>query len=242
MSEPQPAPRSSQSSRNPDVSLAAVETLRLGAAPPDEDKPKSEDRIPLLWRIFGGTVLSILALIGVTSYTQFTNALNDLRSSIGRLSEAQTELVQKDEFSSRLTSVWNSIKTLQESQATIASLKERSLVRDHQIKDIEERREAMIKEIQELEASVALLKDRAMTRDQKLNSETELLTSLQKEMQTLSGVVTGLKERALVQEQQAKYDEERKELMRELIKLRERVACMEGRTTAVSKPVPPEGN
>jgi hypothetical protein len=232
--------------RNPEAPLAAAETLRLAAAPPSDDKPaKGEDRIPLLWRVFGGTVLSILALVGVTVYQQFSSAIADLRSSVVRLNETHADMLRKDEYSTRMTSVWNAVKGLQESQSTVTALKERSGVRDVQMKDFEDRRETMLKELQAVQAMVALLKEREMVRDQQIKTDSETLRTVHKEMQTLGGVVTGLKERTLLQEQQAKYDEERKELLREVQALRERIACVEGRNGATPpkpKPMPPAGN
>lgn len=243
MPDPQPIQRNQ---RNPEAPLAAAEMLRIAATAPTEDKPaKAEDRIPLLWRVFGGTVLSILALVGVTVYQQFSSAIADLRSSVTHLNETHAELVAKGEFSTRLTSVWNSIKAMQESQATVTALKERAGVRDQQMKDFEDRREVMLKELQAVEAAVALLKEREMAREQQIKTDSETLRTVHKEMQTLGGIVTGLKERTLLQEQQAKYDEERKELLREVQALRERIACMEGRNNAPPpppKPTPPAGN
>lgn len=243
MPDPQPVQRNQ---RNPEAPLAALETLRIAASAPADEKPaKTEDRIPLLWRVFGGTVLSILALVAVTVYQQFSAAIADLRSSVVHLNETHAEMLHKSEFSTRTTSIWNAVKALQESQTTVSALKERSVVRDQQMKDSEDRREAMVKELQAVEAAVALLKEREMARDQQTRSDSETLRTVHKELQTLNGVVTGLKERTLLQEQQAKYDEERKELLRELQALRERVACMEGRSNAPpppSKPTPPAGN
>ena len=80
-----------------------------GAGRGEKEAPKSEDRYPLFWRIFGGTILSVVTLLAINVYQSFNASINDLRGSIGRLSEKHAELVHKDEFSSRMTSVWTSI-------------------------------------------------------------------------------------------------------------------------------------
>ena len=58
------------------------------------------------------SLLSILALAAVTVYQQTNASFNELRNDFGRLSEAQADVLKKEEFNTRLTTVWNSIKEL----------------------------------------------------------------------------------------------------------------------------------
>ena len=44
-----------------------------------EAPAKGEERISLFWRVFGGTLLSIAALVVITLYQQFNGSLNELR-------------------------------------------------------------------------------------------------------------------------------------------------------------------
>jgi hypothetical protein len=39
-----------------------------------QGKLKPEDRVFVFWRVFGGTLLSITALLGITLYQQFSNS------------------------------------------------------------------------------------------------------------------------------------------------------------------------
>ena len=55
----------------------------------------------MFWRVFGGTILSIFALVAVTLYNNQTNTINELRSEVNRSNEARAELVKKEEFNSR---------------------------------------------------------------------------------------------------------------------------------------------
>jgi hypothetical protein len=67
--------------------------------------------------VSGGTVLSILR------WSPFPTSSSAVPSptcaSIVHLNETHVDMVRKDEFSTRMTSVWNSIKGMQESQATV---------------------------------------------------------------------------------------------------------------------------
>src|SRR5438132_9997852 len=82
--------------------VVAAETLRnataqglLAAA-----SAKGEERIGVFWRVFGGTLLSIVALVCVTVYQQFTSTINELRNDVNHLNESRADLLKKDEFNS----------------------------------------------------------------------------------------------------------------------------------------------
>jgi hypothetical protein len=192
----------------PEAPILAAETLRNASAPPAP--AKGEERGSVFWRVCGGTVLSIVALVAVTLYQQLTAGVNELRTTVAaintdlrkdltQLGQGNADLVKKDEFNGRLTSVWNSIKELQSLSGTVGSLKERALVRDQQDKTDAESKEQMRKEVQTLEAAV-----------------------------------TVLKERLTVREQEAQHEQARRELVQELQQLRERLANIEGRQAAAT--------
>jgi hypothetical protein len=194
----------------PEAPVLAAETLRNAAAAPAAPA-KGEERGSVFWRVCGGTVLSIVALVAVTLYQQLSAGVNELRSSVAaintdlrkdltQLGQAHADVVKKDEFNGRLTTVWASIKELQPLAGAVGSLKERALVRDQQ-----EKADAEVKE------------------------------QLRKQVTALEAAVTVLKERLTVREQQAKEEQARRELVQELQQLRERLANVEGRQ-AVSTP------
>ena len=76
--------------RMPNSAVLTAETLRgsAGYAARVEQPAKPEDRLPMFWRVFGGTMLSITALVGITVYQQFTGSLYDLRKEINALHES----------------------------------------------------------------------------------------------------------------------------------------------------------
>jgi hypothetical protein len=91
-----------------------------------------------------------------------------------------------------------------------------------------------IKDLQATPAAVTTLKEKAALLEQQLKSEQEHGEAAAKELEVLNSAVMVLKERATVQEQQARQEEERKELVRELQQLRERLANLEGRQTTTT--------
>jgi hypothetical protein len=144
----------------PELTLVTAETLRAAAlASLPAASPKGEERLPLFWRVFGATLLSIAALVVITLCQHFNSSLNDLRADVAHLNENQAHLVQKSEFSSHSTSVWNSIKELNELRATVVALKEKALVREEQLREQEERKE-LVRELQQLRERLATLEGR----------------------------------------------------------------------------------
>jgi hypothetical protein len=184
------------------ASVLAAETLRRGAErpPASTDTAKGEERISLFWRVFGGTILSIAALVVITVYNQFSSTLTDLRKEMNQLYENRAELLRKDEFNNRLTSVWNSMKELQTANQNLVALNERAKLVDQQlerqIKNADEDRKELCRRLEELRKA----------------GEEE-----RKEMHRK------------LEEQRTAFDADRKELARQVQHLSERLASVEGR-------------
>lgn len=124
---------------------AAYTTLRTAADHADPGKKSGEEQMSLFWRVFGGTILSIAALVAVTVFNNITSGIselradltkanearvtlaNDLRTDLARTNEARGDLARKDELQSRMTTVWERFQTIQTQAAaqatTITSLK-----------------------------------------------------------------------------------------------------------------------
>jgi hypothetical protein len=143
----------------PAMSILTAEALRGAAAvrPAEAPPAKGEDRIPLFWRIFGGTLLSIAALVIVTLYQQFTSSVNELRNDIVRLHDAEASDVKKDEFNSRLSTLWNGLSDAKAAGTGVASLREKQSLHDQQIKQSDDDRKDLLRELQMLRERVARL-------------------------------------------------------------------------------------
>ncbi|HEV3263282.1 MAG TPA: hypothetical protein VG013_40985 [Gemmataceae bacterium] len=139
--------------------LAAAETLRnaqdqgrLAANP-----PKGEERIGVFWRVFGGTLLSIVALVCITVYQQFTSVLNELRNDVNRLNESRADLVKKEEFNSRMTSVWAGMKDFQGATTAFTAAKERLTFLEQHLKASEDDRKESVRELQHVRERLAVI-------------------------------------------------------------------------------------
>ena len=117
---------------DPGVAFAAVHSKSS-----EHEKMKhDEERMSLFWRVFGGTILSICALVGITLFNNFSSSLAELRSDINRINEARGDLVKKDEFNTRISTNYDRVQQLQTQntsqnssitslQAAVAEMKDR---------------------------------------------------------------------------------------------------------------------
>jgi hypothetical protein len=170
------------------------EVLRDSVPVRAADKPEkagSDERMPLFWRVFGGTILSIAALAAITVCQYFNSVLgglrgdmgrlndeirkemthldSDLRKDLGRLNEAQGTVVKLQDFNSRLKSVWDSIKELQTLSAAVSALKERDMLREQHLREENERKE-LVRELQLLRERLATLEGKQAAKGAQVNT------------------------------------------------------------------------
>jgi hypothetical protein len=144
------------------VVLQSGETLRTAASSfrPPVNKGKKRDRLSVIWRLFGGTLLSIAALVCITLYQQITNAFTELRTNVNRLNETRSELVKNEDFNNRMKSVWTSIRDLQAAGVLVSTLKDKSTWLEQEAKRGEEERKELTRELQQLRERQAALEAR----------------------------------------------------------------------------------
>ena len=108
-------------------SVMSAETARSAAesSAPGKSESTSDEKVSLFWRVFGGTILSIVALISITLYNGMSSSISELRTELNREREARAELVKKDEFNSRTTSQYERIRSLDGLKVELEALKER---------------------------------------------------------------------------------------------------------------------
>ena len=200
----------------------AVETLRSPQVPP-MPKPKSEeDKMSVFWRVFGGTILSILALAALTLYNNLTSNIAELRAEVGRLNESKAEWAKKDDLQTLRTQA----ATQAGYRTEIDSLKERAtkyrVELDDSRKEARTANDALRKEV----GSVESLKEKlaAMTLDMKvcLDDGARLRQELSKNQ------AEDNTRRDLRDTQMKKLDETIKELQKTLTEAREKIARLEG--------------
>jgi chromosome segregation ATPase len=183
-----------QSSLDTGVAFAAVHSKMT-----EEKKIKSdEERMSIFWRVFGGTIISICALVGITLFNNFNNNLSELRSEIARINEARGDLVKKDEFNSRISSNYERVQQLQSQNtaqnATLTSLQTSNA-------EMKDRLAAMKSDLDAARKDATLVaesakKDVATALEQVRKDQSAINDGLKKEI----AVIEGLKERLVVAE------------------------------------------
>lgn len=126
---------------NPGTPVVA-ETLRAVAAAHQRDAaPKDEEKMSLFWRVFGGTILSIVALAAITLYNSLQTGIAELRAELTREREATAGLAKKedldkerearaafakkDDLDSRMTKQYERIRAIEGQKADLEGLRER---------------------------------------------------------------------------------------------------------------------
>jgi len=92
-------------------------------APPPAPQ-KEEEKISLFWRVFGGTILSISALVMITIYNNMASSIADLRDKLANVNEARADLIKKDEFNGRTAAIETRVQDLIGTQAALNGVKE----------------------------------------------------------------------------------------------------------------------
>jgi hypothetical protein len=113
--------------RAPGGNAAAVaEAARSASESGKAGEAQGDEKVSLFWRVFGGTILSMLTLGAITLYNNIASNIAELRAELNREREARAELVKKDEFNSRTTTQYERIRSFETVKAEIEGLKERA--------------------------------------------------------------------------------------------------------------------
>ena len=115
----------------------ATEILRRVEEAHQQMAPASggEEKLSLFWRVFGGTILSIVALVAITLYQQLTGSIAELRANLAHLSEIQAEMIKKDEVENRFNTVWTSFRDVETSLPAVKTTVQQLETRLHSSED-----------------------------------------------------------------------------------------------------------
>jgi chromosome segregation ATPase len=91
----------------------------------DVKKVNEEEKISWFWRIFGGTILSMVALGTLTLYNNISTNLSDLRRELNQEREARAELIRKQDFVTLLNNQGERLRLIEVLKADMEGLKER---------------------------------------------------------------------------------------------------------------------
>jgi uncharacterized membrane protein YccC len=256
----------SRSDLTPTVSqvLRAVdEAAKSAYAPP----PATDDhKMSVFWRVFGATILSIVALVVITLFNNVTTSLgdlraevlkanearaaavNDLRAEIARGADARADLIRKDEFNSRLTTQWTSVQNLQSQNnsqnATLTSLrteidglKERLTRQTADADAVRKEHAAVAEAIKKDVAALELLKERLTAVAADAAASREAVQKLREEANRNQAADQERKERRDALQKQT--EDTLKDLARGVQDLREKLARLEGLTAPPPTPANP---
>lgn len=108
--------------------LAAGEAARSAAEPPPlvKTEEKKEESLSLFWRVFGGTIISMVALGVLTLYNNLSSNISELRKELNTERELRADLVKKDEFNARTASQAEQIRAVENLKLDIEALRERA--------------------------------------------------------------------------------------------------------------------
>lgn len=154
----------------PGSRVAVTETMRSAATSgTTKIKGKKDDEhMSLFWRVFGGTILSISALVVMTLYNNLAGGISDLRADLAKERDARGDMVKKDDFNGRSSNIYERIRQLDGLKADIEGLKERTSTNTTAIEGMKKDAAAAVEELKkDVTATVdGLKKDVAATADQ----------------------------------------------------------------------------
>jgi len=195
--------------------ILAAGSLRHDDHSPVKSPGHPDERVSLFWRVFGGTFLSIAALVAITLYNNQASSITELRAEVSRLNEARAEAVKKEEFNTRTQSMWDRMQQLQEIRVTVTSLKEQ------------------LNGMGEKSVDVKAVQDKLAVIEQRLKAAEDDHKALAK----AEIAITALEQKTAARDAQLKTaEDDRKDMAKQLQDMRERLAKVEGVTE--TKPMP----
>ena len=107
--------------------MTATELMRSAAetSMTKSTEVRNEEKISIFWRVFGGTILSIVSLAVITLYNSISSNISDLRNEVNREREARADLVKKDEFNSRTTTQYERMRSYDSLKIELEGFKEK---------------------------------------------------------------------------------------------------------------------
>jgi hypothetical protein len=113
--------------------------------------------LSVFWRVFGGTLLSITAMLAVTAHQSISGALGTLRGDLAHLNtemrkdlaslgESYGDLVKKDEVDARARTVWDALNDLRGDKAELTALQQRCDVLTERFKAGQQERRRLAQE------------------------------------------------------------------------------------------------
>jgi DNA repair exonuclease SbcCD ATPase subunit len=228
--------------------LTAAETMRaaLSGKPPEK---KDDEKVSLFWRLFGGTILSITALVAITLFNNISGTISDLRAEVGREREARAGLAKKDEIDTRMKTLYDRTRAVEAFKPEIEAIKERTGANAATVEAVRKDIGTSVDGLKKDVAAVDVLKEKVSTLTADLKAARGEVQRLQQDVE--KNKLADLERKAFRDAQAKQLDETIKELNKGLQDCREKLARLEGvqpktdrtapaKTGPEAKPVPVE--
>lgn len=142
----------------------------LGATVSAQATDNKED-VPVIWKIFGGAIVSIIFMLIITIFGYIINHVNNIQSSVNSIN---SEMVKKQDVDTRVTNIWATLRQVdslkdrlslvEQRNTNIDSLREKATTTEtkvttleSQLKTLQEENRTQAKEIQTLRERMAVL-------------------------------------------------------------------------------------
>jgi chromosome segregation ATPase len=184
--------------------LAAGETLRSAAESGKAGEKKDEEKMSIFWRVFGGTILSIVALTAITIYNNLSANISELRGELNREREARAALVKKDDFDTRLKTQYDRIRAVEAHKVDIEGLKERAAAKAAAIDGVKRDNTAALEAVKkDAAAAVEAVKRDASAALDAIRKDTAGLELLRERVAALEGLKKDLAALEVIKEKLA---------------------------------------
>ncbi|MCX8139371.1 MAG: hypothetical protein N3E46_06780 [Gemmataceae bacterium] len=160
---------------------ASSEALRAAQTSSEKKTSQDEEKVSLFWRIFGGTILSMVALGALTLYNNLSANISDLRRELNQEREARSELVRKQDFTAWLNSQAERLRPLEAPKAGLEALKERSAASASAVEGVKKEQAAAVEELRKELA--ALRKESAQGSEASKRETAAAVEAVRKELQ-----------------------------------------------------------
>ncbi len=257
MFEKQQRQNGTQAGVGNEMSLVEAARAASQSALSTKESPHGDEKISLFWRVFGGTILSMVCLGSITLYNNISSNIADIRKELNQEREIRSEYVKKDEFNTRTSTQYERIRSLDALKIELEGIKERggtnTVALDSLKKDVATNMDAVRKDVtvavdtaKKDGAALDLLKERIVALEM-LRKELASIESLREKVASNVADVKSLRDEAVKYHQEIERnkaaDLERKtsrdaqfkqvedtlkELQKGLQDCREKIARLEG--------------
>ena len=222
-----------------EVAVLTAPTRPTYAYPQSEDhsehtaprRRNDEERISIFWRLFGGAMISVAALVGVTLYNSMQMSITELRTEVARLHEAKAEAAKKDDLAAlRATVNGHALFKVE-----LDSLKERANKSRADLDGLSKENKEQNAAVKAMQSILDGLKEKllAVTTEHKaLKDDT---TKVRQDVDKNQAADQERKERR--DAQYKAYEETIKDMAKSITEMREKIARLEGATTPVKPTV-----